>query len=104
MLGLPLRRPYVEFDLAPRELMRPGGLKWLFSRYQRQLPGPIDLTGRNPTFDTLDPFFSMRANQPPAPMLADLAPFMRLTIPGDPFAWSKQPPEAAGLGQPQREK
>jgi RHS repeat-associated protein len=104
VFGLPHRRPYVEFDVASSELMRPGGIQWLRSRYQRQLPGPIDLTGRNPSFGRLDPFFSIRGNQPPAPILADLAPFMHLTIPGDPFAWSQRPPEAAGLRQPGHEK
>jgi len=53
MSGYPFRRPYVEFDVRPGELTRPGGLKFLFSRWQRQIPGPVDLTGRNPTFGLL---------------------------------------------------
>ncbi|MFC6083000.1 RHS repeat-associated core domain-containing protein [Sphaerisporangium aureirubrum] len=90
--------PYVEFDVRPGELLRPGaGVKWLFQRYQRQLPGPVDLAGRNPTFGRL-------SNQPPTPMLADLTPFMHLTIPTDPFASSQQGSESTGPGQPQRGK
>jgi hypothetical protein len=103
MIGRPLRRPYVEFDVAPSELLQPSRAKWWFSRYQRQTAGPIDLTGRNPTFGQLD-VLGLSGSEPPHPMLADLTPFMRNTIPGDPFAWSQQPPEAAGLRQPEHEK
>jgi RHS repeat-associated protein len=52
-IGSPGRAPYVEFDVVPGELVRPTGLKSLFGRYQRQLLGLIDLTGRNPVFGEL---------------------------------------------------
>lgn len=97
MTGLPERRPYVEFDVQPGDLARPGGIKYLFSRYQRQIPGPIDLTGRNPTFGTLPV-------EPPQPTLTDFVPWMHLPLPGDPFGWNQLPTPSAGLGQPKRDK
>ncbi len=97
MTGLPFRKPYVEFDVSPGELSRPGGIKLLFSRYQRQIAGPIDLTGRNPTFGTLPA-------EPPGPSLIDFAPWMHLPLPGDPFAWNQRPLASDGLGQPRRDK
>lgn len=84
MTGLPFRRPYVEFDVRPGELTRPGGLKYFFSRYQRQIPGPIDLTGRNPTFGTLPV-------DPPQPSLGNAWPFMRLPLTLDPLHTSRRP-------------
>jgi RHS repeat-associated protein len=97
MTGLPERGAYVEFDVQPGELTRPGALKSLFGRYQRQIPGAVDLTGRNPVFGQL-------SGNPPSPMLADLVPFMHLTLPGDPFGWSQAPGGTSGAATPQKQK
>ena len=55
MSGRPFRNNYVEFDVHPGELQRPGGVKFGFSRWQRQilLDGDPSLAGRNPTFGVL---------------------------------------------------
>jgi RHS repeat-associated protein len=103
MTGLPFRKPYIEFDVRPGELTRPGGVKSLFSRYQRQIAGPIDLTGRNPTFGNLPRFGSLPV-EPPAPALVDVAPWMHLPLPGNPFGWGQQPLTSDGLAQPKKDK
>ncbi len=42
-------RSFVEFGTQPGELTRPG-IKFIWSRLQRRIPGDVDLAGRNPRF------------------------------------------------------
>ncbi len=53
MTGLPTRRAYVEFEVLPGEVSRPGGIKWPFLRWQRVIPRDISLGGRRPIFGEL---------------------------------------------------
>lgn len=43
-------RFFVEFDVNPATMQKPGGLMRLYSPVQRQIREPVDLRGRNPEF------------------------------------------------------
>lgn len=67
------RRHYVEFDVDPVTMERPGGFKWLFSPAQRQIRGDVDLSGRTPTFGELNHGWDPTLLTPPAASPEDTA-------------------------------